>query len=51
MGSDGHSKYPYFPKSLVKVCKSNYFKKIAMYKEIVLVLVLHYLFGGHVHLI
>ena len=25
-GSDGYSKYPYFPKSLVKVWKSNSFK-------------------------
>ena len=32
--------------SLVKVWKSNYFKKITMHKGIVLVFVLHYLFGG-----
>ena len=25
-GSDGYSKYPYYPKSLVKVWKSNSFK-------------------------
>ena len=42
MGSDGHSKYPYFPK-LVKVCKSNSFKKIAIYKGILLVFGLKHL--------